>query len=365
MKILYITTVGATMGFFRELVRTLLDEGNQVEIACNDEAWVVPAVFREWGCPVLQIDCSRSPLDPMNGRAVREIRRLVQERHYDIVHCHTPVAALCARMACRPLRKAGIKVVYTAHGFHFFKGAPLKNWLMYYPVEWLCSFWTDVLITINTEDYALARKHMHACQTEYVPGVGVDIKKYQTLTVDRASKRISLGIPADAFMLLSVGELNPNKNHEAVLRALAQMNDPDIYYLIAGKGELDVYLRQAADKLGLRDHFQLLGFRDDVEALYQAADLFVHPSFREGLPVSVMEAIASGLPVLCSDIRGARDLTLPEQRFQPGDSVKLAHLIYRVKTGEIDFTKENRETLHPYDVHNVISRMREIYESVQ
>lgn len=362
MKILYVTTVGATMGFFREFVRTLLDEGHQVEIACNDEAWAAPAVFREWGCPIHQIDCSRSPLSPANARAVREIRRLVQEQHYDIVHCHTPVAAMCARLACRGLRKSGTKVIYTAHGFHFFKGAPLKNWLIFYPVEWLCSFWTDTLITINTEDYALAQKKLHTRRTEYVPGVGVDTGKFGALTIDRRAKRAELGIPEDAFLLLSVGELNPNKNHETVLRAVSAMNDPSVYYLIAGKGELDQHLLQMAAELGLQDHFRLLGFRDDVPELYQAADVFVHPSFREGLPVSVMEAIASGLPVLCSDIRGARDLTQPEQRFRPDDAEKLAALLRNVKDGTLDWTAENQETLRPYDIQNVIARMREIYQ---
>lgn len=362
MKILYVTTVGATMGFFRDFVRTLLDEGHQVEIACNDEAWAVPAIFREWGCPIHQIDCSRSPLSPANAHAVREIRRLVREQRYDIVHCHTPVAAMCARLACRRLRKTGTKVIYTAHGFHFFRGAPLKNWLIFYPVEWLCSFWTDVLVTINTEDYALAKKRLHARNTEYVHGVGVDIAKFRSRSVDRAKKRAALGVPEDAFVLLSVGELNPNKNHETVLYAMAQRNDPSVHYLIAGKGELDQHLMQTAAKLGLQDCFRLLGFRDDVPELYQAADVFVHPSFREGLPVSVMEAIASGLPVLCSDIRGARDLTQPEQRFSPDDAEKLASLLRDVKNGELNRTAENQETLRPYDIRNVIALMREIYQ---
>lgn len=364
MKILYVTTVGATMGFFRELVRTLLDEGHKVEIACNDEAWAVPVVFREWGCPIHQIDCSRSPLSPANARAVREIHRLVQEQRYDIVHCHTPVAAMCARLACHGLRKSGTKVIYTAHGFHFFKGAPLKNWMIFYPVEWLCSFWTDALIAINTEDYALAQKKLHAQRTEYVPGVGVDTEKFGTLTVDRRVKRTELGVPEDAFLILSVGELNPNKNHKMVLHAISAMNDPSVYYLIAGKGELDWCLLQTASELGLHNRFQLLGFRDDVPELYQAADVFVHPSFREGLPVSVMEAIASGLPVLCSDIRGARDLTLPEQRFCPDDAEKLADMLRNVKNGKLGWTEENREILRPYDIQNVISRMWEIYRQV-
>lgn len=363
MKILYVTTVGATMGFFRDFIRSLLDEGHQVEIACNDKAWAVPLVFRDWGCPIHQIDFSRSPMRRANIHAMYAVKKLVREGHYDIVHCHTPVAAMFTRLACRRQRKAGLRVIYTAHGFHFFKGAPLKNWLIFYPVEWLCSFWTDVLITINKEDFALAKKHFHAHCTKNVHGVGIDIAQFRRQSVNRIEKRAALGIPADAFLVLSVGELNHNKNHETVLRAMAQCNDPNLFYMIAGRGELDTYLEQTALSLGLQDHFRLLGFRNDVPELYKAADLFVHPSFREGLPVSVMEAIASGLPVLCSDIRGARELTLSEQRFQPDNASELANLIGEVKDGKLNRTAVNLETLRSYDNRTVIARMWKIYDN--
>ena len=226
MKILYVTTVGATMGFFKDFIKQLLDAGHTVDIACNDKAWSAPDCYREWNCKIHQIDCSRSPLSISNLKAVKQIKALVTENNYDIVHCHTPVAAICARAACRKLRKSGkVKVIYTAHGFHFFKGAPKKNWLMFYPFEWLCAHWTDVLVTINKEDYALAREKMHAAKVEYVPGVGVNIAKFASAEADRAMKRKEIGVPDDAFLLLSVGELNANKNHESVLRAIAKLEN--------------------------------------------------------------------------------------------------------------------------------------------
>ena len=121
MKVLYVTTVGATMGFFKDFIRQLIDAGHTVDIACNDKAWAAPDCYREWNCSIHQIDCSRSPLSGSNLKAVKQIRALVKANGYDIVHCHTPVAAVCARLACRRLRKTmGVKVVYTAHGFHFF-----------------------------------------------------------------------------------------------------------------------------------------------------------------------------------------------------------------------------------------------------
>lgn len=305
MKILYVTTVGSTMGFFTSLVRELLDEGHQVDIATNEDDSPIPACYRDWECSVYPLATSRSPLNRGNLKAIRQIKALAAEQKYDIVHCHTPVAAMCTRIACQKARKHGTKVFYTAHGFHFYKGAPLKNWLMYYPVEKLCAHFTDVLITINKEDYVLAQKKMKAKRVEYVPGVGIDLEKFGKVQVDRAAKRRELGIPEDAILLLSVGELNENKNHETAIRAIAGM---DVYYIIAGKGNLHEHLQSVIAELNLTDRVKLLGFRTDVAELYAISDVFVFPSFREGLPVSVMEAMASGLPVVCSRIRGNEDL---------------------------------------------------------
>lgn len=372
MKILYVTTVGVTMGFFKDFIRQLLDEGNTVDIAANDREWAVPDCFREWGCSIYQVDCSRSPVSPSNIKAVKQIKKLVSENKYDIVHCHTPVAGICARTACRHLRRSqGTKVIYTAHGFHFFKGAPAKNWLMFYPFEWLCAHWTDALITINTEDFALAQKHMHAGKVRYVHGVGVDIERFENHQCDRAAKRRELGVPDDAFLLLSVGELNPNKNHETVLKAVRladNLSGTPIYYIIAGKGELKESLSQAAAELGLQDRFELLGYRTDVPGLYKTADLFVHPSFREGLPVSAMEAIASGLPVICSDIRGCRDLVASPRRFAPDSPEQIAALIATFSKHDsspvvTDITPD-RANLSSFNIRNVIVDIKSIYAEV-
>lgn len=308
MKILYVTTVGLTMTFFGSIIRELLDKGHTVDIACNESDSQVPDCYRDWGCGIHRIDCVRTPFAAGNARAVGQIRRLVRENGYGIVHCHTPIAAACTRLACKDLRKEGVRVFYTAHGFHFYKGAPLKSWLLYYPIEKLCAHFTDTLITINREDYALAKRKMKAGQVVYVPGVGIDVDKFRNTVVDRPAKRKELGIPEDAFLLLSVGELNENKNHQIVIRTLAELNDPSIHYAIAGNGALAEYLTVLAEQLGVADRVHLLGYRRDVAELYKTADVYVLPSLREGLNVSIMEAMASGLPVVCNRIRGNTDL---------------------------------------------------------
>lgn len=309
MRVLYTATIGITMTFFRSIVRQLLDEGHTVDIATNEnDGYEVPVCYREWNCKIYPISWSRSPLSTGNVNAVKELKKIVTEGNYDIVHCHTPIAATCTRFACKGLRKSGLKVIYTAHGFHFYKGSPLKNWLLFYPMEKICSRWTDVLITINKEDYALAQKKMRAKRIEYVPGVGIDTERFKNTIIDKNKKREEIGIPQDAFLVLSVGELNENKNHQIVVRAIAEIGDKNIHYAIAGKGDQKEALENLAAGLGISEQFHLLGYRTDVAELYKTADVYALPSIREGLNVSVMEAMASGLPCIVSKIRGNVDM---------------------------------------------------------
>ena len=310
MKILYVTTIGATMGFFKNIIRELIDEGNTVDIATNESDSKVPDCYREWGCEIFQISCTRSPFNKGTLFAIKEIRDIASRGKYDIVHCHTPIASLCTRIACQPLRKQGLKVIYTAHGFHFYKNAPYINGLVYYPAEWICSFLTDVLITINKEDYSRAKKHMHAKKVEYVPGVGIDVDFFKNTSVDRNKKREEIGVPKDAFLVLSVGELNTNKNHELVIREIAKRGDSNIHYAIAGQGELKDYLIGLSKELGVENQIHLLGYRNDCNELYKICDLYVLPSLREGLNVSLMEAKASGCKLKASEIRGNTDILL-------------------------------------------------------
>lgn len=357
MRILYVTTIGTTMRFFKPFIRQLLDEGHKVDIATNETESMVPEYYREWGCTVYQIATSRSPVKKGNLMAVKQIRKLVEENKYDIVHCHTPIAAMCTRLACRKLRSKGTKVLYTAHGFHFYKGAPLKNWLLYYPVEKICAHFTDVLITINKEDYALAQKKLKAKCVEYVPGVGIDLQKFCKVTVERAEKRKELGVPEDSILLLSVGELNKNKNHETVIRAITDMN---VYYMIAGEGVLHQHLQGVIDSLNVGDKVKLLGFRNDVNQLCEAADAFVFPSFREGLSVSVMEAMANGLPIVCSNIRGNTDL-IDENGgvlFEPGDVNSCKAAIEKMLSSEHrQMGKYNMEKVNKFSLQKVNEQM--------
>jgi len=315
-KALIVTSVASMVDqFLMPNVKLLQEMDYDVQVACNfikgntcsDERILqLKEKLSEWRVRYVQIDFDRNVMNfSENSLAYKQVKQLLDGDTYDIIHCHSPIGGLITRLAARKARKKGAKVFYTAHGFHFYQGAPKKNWLIYYPVEMVCSYFTDVLITINQEDYALAQKKMKAKKVEYVPGIGIDLKKFGSV-VDEVNKRKELGVPDDAVMLFSIGELNKNKNHETVIRAIAGIEN--VYYIIAGKGELQEHLQGVIDELGISDRVKLLGFRNDVGELCEVADIYVMPSFREGLSVALMEAMASGLPCVVSRIRGNTDL---------------------------------------------------------
>lgn len=312
------------------------------------------------------IPFERNPLKLGNVRAYQMLKKVIDEGNYDIIHCHTPVGALLARLAAAGARKRGTRVIYTAHGFHFFKGAPLKNWLVYFPPEWICSFLTDVLITINKEDYAFAQKHMHPRRLEYVPGVGVDTSRFGSFGEYRQAMREALGIREDEFFLLSVGELTPNKNHESVIRAMKELENLSIRYVLAGRGERMEAAKALVQELGLTDRVQLLGYRNDVPKLYAAADAFVFPSFREGLSVALMEAMSAGLPCIVTPIRGNMDLIDNEVQgiyagFTPAELAKGIRTIYENPELRNRLGQAAKEKVKLFDHANVQAQMKKIY----
>ena len=361
-KILIVATVGVFYEFLFEQIRHFIDLGYDVHCAGNFVGdHVNKNELISLGAVVHQIDFSRSVTISSYRKSYFEMRSLLSRIQFDIVHCHTPNAAVVARLVCRRFRKQGLKVIYTAHGFHFYQGAPIKNWLYYYPIEWICSFWTDILITINKEDYLFAQKHMHANHIDYIPGVGINVENFCIQGIDRAAKRAELGIPQDATILLSVGELNENKNHRTVIQAIAGM---DVYYIIAGEGDQEEALMAAAAKAGMKDRVKLLGQRSDIAELLAAVDIFVFPSFREGLSVSLMEAMASGRPVAISRIRGNMDLYEKNggALFDPHSAKECREAIQKVMNSDwTTMSGCNAKKASNFSAEAVLQRLEEIY----
>lgn len=320
-KALVITSVASMVDqFLLPSILLLQDMGYDVCVACNFEKGntcseerveEVKKTLTNYKISFCQIDFERNVLQlSRNKHAYKQLMGIVSKEQFDLIHCHSPIGGLLGRLAARKTRKQGTRVFYTAHGFHFFKGAPLKNWLLYFPVEKLCSYFTDVLITINCEDYALAKRKMKAKKVAYVHGVGIDFSRFESVQVDRKEKRQEIGVPEDAVLLLSVGELNENKNHEVIIKALAKLNNPNIHYAIAGIGDKNDYLLELAESLGVRERLHLLGYRDDIPELNCSADVFCFPSYREGLGLAAIEAMACGLPLITSNVHGINDYSV-------------------------------------------------------
>ena len=296
-------------------IRLLQEMGYEVDVACNFEKGntcsdekieKLKSTLNEIHVRFYQVDFARDITQVFqNIKAFRQVNQILRKNQYTFIHCHSPIGGVAGRVLGK-LNKT--KVIYTAHGFHFYKGAPLKNWLIYYPVEWICSWMTDTLLVINREDYQIAKKKFHAKETIYIPGVGIDIDKINSVQINREEKRKELGLKTDDIVLLSVGELNQNKNHEIVIRALKELNNSHIKYVVCGQGLLKKYLEKLARELGVQNQLFLIGFRTDVIEIYKCADIFVFPSKREGLSVALMEAMACGLPCVVSSIRGNVDL---------------------------------------------------------
>lgn len=370
-------------------IKLLIELGYHVDVACNfvegntcsdEKVAQLKTTLAEMDVNCFQIDFARNVLKvSQNIKAYRQTRKIVKEGRYDLIHSHSPIGGLLSRVAVRDMRAErehrgessefrGTRMIYTAHGFHFFKGSPLMNWLIFYPIEWVSSFLTDTLITITKEDFARAKESMHAGEVEYIPGVGIDVMKFRAEVPDdvKLQKRQEIGVGKDDVMMLSVGELNKNKNHEVVLRAMAKLGRKDVHYVIAGRGVLKDYLENLAKGLGVSEQLHLLGFRTDIKELYKVADVFAHPSFREGLSVAVMEAMASAMPIICTAIRGNTDL-IDEGKggflFNPAD----VNGAYEALKKMVD--NEDRKSLGTYntrkaeglDVKVILDKMREIY----
>lgn len=313
------------------------------------------------------INFDRFPISIKNIIAYKKLKEIINKNNYDIIQCNTPIAAFLTRIAGIKSRKKGTRIIYTAHGFHFFKGSSLLNWILYYPLEKVVSYFTDTIITINKEDYNRAVKKMKAKEIYYVPGIGVDTKKLINTTVDKFKKKSELGLPKDSIVLLSVGELNKNKNHKIIINALARLNNTNVHYCIAGEGKLYEKNKSLVNKLNLNEQVHFLGFRKDVNELCAISDIFCFPSFREGLSLSLMEAMASGLPIICSDIRGNSDLIVHDKGgylCNPSSVDAFEDAIRTLIDNNIkrkSFGKYNKDIISMFDITNVIDIIKRIY----
>ncbi len=372
------SVVSMIESFNRDNIRILQEMGYEVHVATNFE-WgsmyskekitrIRESLQRE-GVSMFQIDFERD-IKKINRhvKAFQQLKDVLSQQTYEFIHCHSPIGGVIGRLVAR---QTETPCMYTAHGFHFFRGSPSLNWLLYYPVERTLAHLTDTLVTVNQEDYerALTFKTSH---TFRIPGIGVDTNRIEQISINRSEKRNNLGVYQDSdFVLLSVGELNENKNHETIIRAIATLKDRNVQYWIAGTGDSKERLERMIIELELKEQVHLLGFREDVFEVMKAADCFVFPSRREGLGMAALEAMAAGLPLITSNVHGINDYSVEGvtgYKCAPDDIAGFARAIQMMR---IDLKvaqqmgSNNIKTAKSYDIEQSKIEMRRIYESVQ
>ena len=374
MKILYILNVAKRVNNFSYTSMMAAKKmGIEFHIAGNwgygslDE---LKADEKKYGIFIHQIDFIRNPLSPGNYKAYKQLDSLMNEWDFDCIHCNTPIGGLLGRIIGKKHKVS--RVIYQAHGFHFYKGAPFLNWILYYPVEKILAHFTDAIITMNEEDYKNAQKMKlrKNGKVYFVHGVGIDTDMYKSVYVDVQAKRAELCLKEDDIVLISMGDLINRKNYSVAIKAIAKLNSENVHYLICGKGpELD-NLKALADELGVSRQIHFLGFRSDIKELAKISDIFLFTTLQEGLPRSMMEAMVSGLPCIASKIRGNVDLIedgVNGYLCEPTDVEGFAKAIETIVFDEElrnSMKKANLEKIKGYDISVVESEIEKIYREV-
>lgn len=373
-KILYITTIGGFLSQFEKNdVKLMLELGYEVHYASNFRNPVY-AYDREeleaQGIVLHQIDIAKSPLKiATNIRAINQLKNIIDKEQIDMVHCHNPMGGVAGRVAAHVSRKKPY-VIYTAHGLHFYKRAPLLNWVLFYPVEKWLARWTDIIITINREDYQRVKNQFCLKPNGFVaqiPGVGVDLKRFCPRPEQESGKRKELEIPEHAFHIVTVAELNNNKNQKVIIEAIAQLGRKDIYYSICGSGPNEPNLRRLIADKQLDNQVRLLGYRADIDEILQTADVFAFPSVREGLGLAALEALACAVPLIVADNRGSREYAVNgvNSLVCKADDVEDFKEAIAQLYGDLEFrmrlSNQSRESVVKFSVEEQMEIMRDVY----
>lgn len=357
-KVLFTATVDShILQFHIPYLKMFKDKGYEVHVATNGTE-EIPY------CDVKHvISFERSPIKINNLKAIRDLKKVIDKEKFDIIHCHTPMGSVVTRIAAKKARKKGTRVIYTAHGFHFFKGAPLLNWIVFYPIEKYLSKYTDCLITINQEDYELAKKKFKKCkQIELVHGVGVDESKFNFEMSDQEKHELreSLGLKDDDFVIIYVAELSKRKNQGMLIKAVKELIDEgkiNIKVLLPGTDSMNGYYQKMVEDLGIKENIKFLGYRKDIPRLLKISDLYVSTAKQEGLPVNIMEAMCCGLPIVATDCRGNRDIS--KKVIGINNTKELYKNIEEVMKDKKRYLSTD---YNKYRLENIMKLMKKIYE---
>ncbi|HFU3962889.1 glycosyltransferase family 4 protein [Streptococcus suis] len=371
-RVLYVATYGDFFSSFQiDNMRLWQELGCEVHCAADftdRNKNIFTERIDDLGVIKHQVDFVRTPLSIKNVSAYMQLKKILVDEKITILDTHNPVASILARVAANTV---GIKkIMYTVHGFFFYKGAPLMKNLLFKPIEFAMARLTDVVVTTNLEDFEAAKLMKVRKKVYYVPGVGVDVDYITRLEVERSEKRKEFGIPENSFVISSVGESIKRKNHETAIRAFAKVYTPDMYYIVVGDGELHTYLKNIVKKLGVESNVILPGYRKDANAILKISDLYVFPSYQEGLSVALMQAMAAGLPVVASNIRGNVDCIINGKggiTASPTDVDGIANAIISLKNDSklrSEFGNFNKKKVTEFSKQKVFEKNNDIFRTL-
>lgn len=361
-KILILCTTDSMIwNFLIPHIEAMKKKKYSIECAASKTGIYFDELKYKYGIKIFEIPFTRTPISISNIKSFYLLNKLIKKQKYDIIFCHEPVGGMMGRIVGKLNKK---KVIYMAHGFHFFKGAPLKHWLIYYPAEYIFSFLTDVLITINTEDYSCAKK-MYAKKNYYIHGIGIQ-KKINNSFINCDDLKRKLGLKND-IILLTVGELSARKNHKIILEAMRILKKNNVKLIICGDGELKIFLQRKIKEYDLEDRVLLPGFVKNVGDYIAISDIFVFPSLWEGLSIACLEAMKKKMVIIGSNRRGIKDYVINMKTgltFEPNNANELAEkieLVIKNKTLTNQLILNSSIEIEKYEIDNVKKELEQIY----
>lgn len=360
------TTDNMIWQFLLPHIKHLQENGNTVEVVCAKTGFWFDELKEKHGLKMHEINFARNPLKLSNFKAYKKLKQLQKERKFDLIYCQQPVGGLMGRLLGKKFR---IPVIYTAHGFHFFKGCSFKSKLIYKTVEKWLSKYTDILITINDEDFEAAKK-MKAKHVAKISGIGMEFNKYAPITETKQQIRKSLELNNEDFVIVTVAEFIKRKNYNTMLKTIKELKNAgrNVKFVICGRGQEEENIKAQIKELEIENEVKLLGFRKDINRILTASDMFMLASFQEGLTLSVIEAMSYSLPCVVSDVRGNRDLVVDgkggfvvETENEGMFADKIVSLIENENMRK-QFAEFNKQESKKYTIESVKAELEEIYK---
>lgn len=370
-KVLFFATIHKHfLAFHIPYIKWFKEHGYEVHVAANDSKDVeVPYADKQ-----IEICVERNPFHKNNIKAVKQLRELIETEQYCLITCHTAMGGMISRLAGKSARKKfGLKMLYTVHGFHFFKGSPKKYWMMYYPMEKFLSRYTDAIITINQEDYDMVMTHgFKNLYTYKIPGIGINTERLFVADREKQMKlREKYGYKPEDFLMIYIAEYIPRKNHKFlidVLRELIKMV-PTIKYLFAGRGMGMESTKAYAQELGVADHIDFLGFRKDIGNLIAISDVGMSASRQEGLGLNLAEEMFSARPVVATKDRGHIEMIVSGENgfiYPQGDAnefIKDVLYLYENVDARLNMGQKAKDSIQKFRLDNSLKEMEKIYNN--